>query len=234
MYYLGGKARLAKHIVPIITADRQPGQWFVEPFCGGCNITAAVDGNRLANDIHYELISLWQALQTGAIPPDVVTKKTYQDVKNNPDKYPPYFRAFVGFGCSFGGKYFGGYAVDNRWKLTVAQNNYNSTLRKAAKLKGVVFTNMDYCDLYVPQNSVIYCDPPYQNTTKYTTGAFDHELFWHWCRNKTKQGHKVFISEYTAPNDFECVWQKEKKVTIDPKKETQIHVEKLFIWKGIL
>lgn len=50
MRYLGSKARIAKEILPIILADRKEGQYFVEPFCGGCNVTASVPGNRIAND----------------------------------------------------------------------------------------------------------------------------------------------------------------------------------------
>jgi hypothetical protein len=46
MIYLGGKTRIAKEILPLILADRKEGQYFVEPFCGGCNVTANVPGNR--------------------------------------------------------------------------------------------------------------------------------------------------------------------------------------------
>jgi len=35
------------------------------------------------------------------------------------------------------------------------------------------------------------------------------DTFWEVCRNWSKQGHIVFVSEYTAPDDFECVWSKE-------------------------
>ena len=38
MKYMGSKNRIAKYILPIILKDRLEGQWYVEPFCGGCNI----------------------------------------------------------------------------------------------------------------------------------------------------------------------------------------------------
>lgn len=50
MRYMGSKARIAKEILPLILADRKEGQYFVEPFCGGCNVTDKVSGNRIAND----------------------------------------------------------------------------------------------------------------------------------------------------------------------------------------
>ena len=38
MKYMGGKRRIASDILPIILLDRKSNQWYVEPFCGGCNI----------------------------------------------------------------------------------------------------------------------------------------------------------------------------------------------------
>ena len=43
----------------------------------------------------------------------------------------------------------------------------------------------------------------------------------------------VFISEQIAPDDFECVWQKELTITLDYNKNNQPKkVEKLFVWRG--
>lgn len=42
MRYSGSKARMPKEILPIILADRKEGQYFVEPFCGGCNVTRRI------------------------------------------------------------------------------------------------------------------------------------------------------------------------------------------------
>jgi hypothetical protein len=33
-------------------------------------------------------------------------------------------------------------------------------------------------------------------------------IFWDWAREKRAEGHTVFVSEYNAPNDFKCVWEK--------------------------
>ena len=83
--------------------------------------------------------------------------------------------------------------------------------------------------LEIPDNSIIYCDPPYKNTTAYKTNSFDHDKFWQWVRNKTNDGHTVFVSEYTAPNDFECVWQKEIVSSLTKNTGSKIGIEKLFI-----
>jgi len=59
-------------------------------------------------------------------------------------------------------------------------------------------------ELDIPANSLVYCDPPYRGSTGYD-GWFDSRAFWQWCRDKTREGHTVFVSEYKAPPDFECV-----------------------------
>lgn len=44
MKYMGSKWRIAKHILPIILEGRNDGQYYVEPFCGGCNMIDKVQG----------------------------------------------------------------------------------------------------------------------------------------------------------------------------------------------
>ena len=58
MKYMGSKRRIAKEILPIILKNRKQGQYYVEPFVGGCNIIDKVDGNRIGNDINKYLIAL--------------------------------------------------------------------------------------------------------------------------------------------------------------------------------
>ena len=64
MKYMGSKARFAKEIIPILLKDRKEGQWFVDLFCGGCNLLDKVGGKRIGNDKNKYLIALWQGLQT--------------------------------------------------------------------------------------------------------------------------------------------------------------------------
>ena len=65
MKYMGSKARFTKEILPIILKDRKPEQWYIEPFAGGMNAICEVQGNRIANDIHYHLIQMWRELVGG-------------------------------------------------------------------------------------------------------------------------------------------------------------------------
>ena len=243
MKYMGSKNRYAKYILPIILKDRKPNQWYVEPFVGGFNMIDKVTGLRLANDSHYYLIQLFRAIQNGWVPPDNVYEQEYISIRDNLKRlencnYPAHLIGFIGFGCSFSGKWFGGYARSfDRQGLprNHCLESKTNILKQAPKLKGIVIENKNYLDLVIPDNSIIYCDPPYQNTTKYSfqqpyelATKFNHEIFWDWVRELARNGHKVFVSEYSAPNDFECVWSKEVVSNLDVTATGKKNIERLF------
>lgn len=232
MKYMGSKARHAKELLPIILADRKPGQWYVEPFVGGANMIDKVDGNRIGNDFHPHLISLWQCVSEGWTPPDLVSEETYKWTQQHKIVAP--LTGYIGFAMSFGGKWFGGYRRDKvgidrteNEKFQSAQSK-RSADKQFPKLLGVDFRCGSYLDLEIPPNSIIYCDPPYAGTTKYATGSFDHDQFWAWCNEKVNEGHTVFVSEYNAPDDWQCVWEKKVNNTLDKDTGSKQGVEKLF------
>jgi DNA adenine methylase len=225
---MGSKNRIAKHLLPIMLENRNGRTW-VEPFVGGANMIDKADGKRIGSDTHKHLIALHKALQNGWIPPTDVSKEMYHEVKNNQDRYTNELIGFVGFLCSFGGKWWGGYAANSKGDH-YAERGSRVLTKQAKKLKGITFKNQDYQDLEIPENSLIYCDPPYEGTTKYKDD-FNHAEFWEWCRQKTKEGHQVFISEYNAPEDFKCVKEIQHKTILD-KNSNYKRIEKLFVYCG--
>lgn len=235
MVYMGSKNRIAKELIPIITQDLQPNQWYVEPFVGGCNMIDKIDHPyKLGADNNKYLIALFKAIQNGQELPEYITKDEYKEVKANKDNYPDWYVGFIGFVCSFRGKFFDGYVDNNILKSTGKYQHYqkqqiNNVLKQSAKLNDVKLECCSYDALDIPVNSIIYCDPPYNDTTSYKTGAFDTDKFWQWCRDKVKEGYKVFVSEYNAPDDFECVWQKDISSILGTTSRTV--TEKLFIYK---
>ena len=132
---------------------------------------------------------------------------------------------FVGFLCSFGGKWWGGYAANKKGD-NYAERGSRVITKQASSLKEVEFICGNYLDLQIPDNSLIYCDPPYEGTTAYKN-KFNHVVFWQWCRERVKEGHTVFISEYNAPDDFKCVKTVEHKPILDKNSQYK-RVEKLF------
>ncbi|RTL03542.1 DNA adenine methylase [Candidatus Dependentiae bacterium] len=237
MKYMGSKNKYAKEILPIILKDRKPGQYYVEPFVGGFNLIDKVSGNRIANDSNKYLIELFRAIQQGWIPPESIDEETYNDIKFNKDNYPPYLVGFVGFGCSFGGVFFAGYArgdSNKGHKRNYCLESRSNILNQRIGLQNIVINNLDYRHLIIPENSIIYCDPPYQGTKSYSD-KFDNNIFWNWIIELAEGGgHTVFVSEYNAPEEyFECVWSKEVIVNIDNNRKSKREIEKLFIYNPI-
>ena len=236
MQYMGGKTRIAKEILPLILADRKEGQYFVEPFCGGCNVTDKVLGNRIANDYNEYLIAMFRGLVSGGKYPEQISRELYNDIRtcfrSGSDKYDLGFMGLVGFIASYKGKFFGGYSgayirSNGRYEDRVAEA-VNGIMRQLPKLQGVEFRTGDYRSLQIPDESIIYCDPPYMGTTGYADGL-NHDEFWQWCRERVYDGHKVYVSEYQAPDDFITIWEKQIQNCISLDKKV---TEKLFIYKG--
>lgn len=242
MKYMGSKNRIAKHLSPIMLENRNGRTW-VEPFVGGANMIDKVEGKRIGADFNDYLITMWKELQNGWIPPNFVSEEDWRDVKvQMENKYEKHYIAFVRLGCSFGADWNGGYArnvrkdkpnaelLNSTTKSYCGQSKRN-ILKQLPNLKDVEFIHSSYQDLDIPPNSLIYCDPPYEGATKYKDD-FNHAEFWEWCRTKAKQGHLVYVSEYNAPSDFECVYSSEINNTLNNTAKTTKATEKLFVYCG--
>lgn len=229
MRYVGGKRRLAPYIVPIIQNAINGRQVYVEPFVGSFNIVPRIKAyRRIASDNHPYLIALYRAIRGGWKPPTSLSEDEYYHIRNNKQKYPSYLVGFVGFACSYASKWFGGYARGK--ERNYALQGYNSLLKKAPHLKGIEILYKDYRTVRAPPRSVIYCDPPYRNTTKYATArSFNSNEFWDWVRVQVVEGHSVFVSEFEAPNDFYSIWSMERATSLTKNTGLHSRTEHLFI-----
>lgn len=100
------------------------------------------------------------------------------------------------------------------------------TLRWISSLKGirrVTPSNLDYREVSIPENSTVYCDPPYEGTENYGN-KFDHAAFWEWARTRE---FPVFISERSAPDDFVVVLEYTKQAKFN--KDSGWRKEGLFV-----
>ena len=233
MKYMGSKNRIAKHILPIILKDRKAGQCYVEPFVGGANMIDKVDGRRIGADFNSYLIKALCFIRDSpdSIPRnnDEYTEQMFNEAKKSNLESP--IDCLAMFQYSFGAQFKGSWARNKRGTDYVKECVINN-LKQSKALGGCQLIYSSYKELETPPQSIIYCDPPYEGTAKYkATGAFDHDAFWQWCREKCKEGHQVFVSEYNAPDDFVCVWQKEIQSGLNVNS-TKKGVEKLFVHKS--
>lgn len=230
---MGSKNRIAKHLLPIMLAERKPEQCWVEPFVGGANMIDKVGGNRIGNDSNKYLIALLREMQKDGFEAPIVSKEMFEDMKINQNSYKEWELGFAGFQLSYGAMWFRSYRRDNVGKRNYAEEAKRNVDNQAKNIKGVLFLNKIYSDLEIPENSIIYCDPPYANTAEYkAVGSFNHGVFWQWCREQAKRGNAVFVSEYNAPDDFECIWQKEIISSLSKNTGSKKGLEKLFRYKA--
>lgn len=233
MKYLGSKNRMAKEILPLMIKDRTNEAW-VEPFVGGGNMIDKVRGWRIGSDLNEYVIALLNEMTKPNFEAPEISEEKYNNIKLNQDKYPKWVVGYAGTQLSFGATWFGSYRRDKQGKRNYCLEARKNVNKQAKNLIGASFKNFSYDELPIPKNSIIYCDPPYD--TKATRGKykndFNHSKFWEWCREKSKNGHKVFISEYNAPKDFKCIWEKEISQRMNNNAETSKTNEKLFVYCG--
>ncbi|MDC9597073.1 DNA adenine methylase [Xenorhabdus anantnagensis] len=230
---MGSKSRIAKHIASFILAHLTTETVYVEPFAGGMNMVSHINtkhaGPVIAADSHEYLIEMWRALLSGWQPPRQISREQYYAIKNNKDEIP-HLTGWVGFNCSYAGKWFDGYAGATLTKSGIRDYQseaINNIQRQIGDLDGVQLLCTDYKELNIPDGAVVYCDPPYANTRQYRD-AFNTAEFWDWVRELSNRC-TVLVSEYTAPDDFDCIWSREVVSGISGTKTTSI--ESLFMMK---
>jgi len=214
MRYLGSKARHARYIVPFIMNEMRHNSMYCEPFVGGANVLSEIPdiGLRLGVDINPYIIALLKKLSLDWKPPEHVSEEEYRKVKANPHHYDSEIVGYCGTQCSYGSTWFGGYArgKDGHGNPRDFPNEaYRNCVAQSERLRGAEFMCLDYRNIGLNIESIIYCDPPYEGTIGYMDGRFDSHLFWRWAAQMSDAGHKVFVSEFTAPSGWRAVWSKE-------------------------
>ena len=230
MNYLGSKRRIVADILPVMLARLKPGQPFVDAFCGGAHVIGAVPPEypRIANDNNRYLVALWKALTGGGSwsPPLRIERDFYNDVRSSyharDGRYPDSLIGWVGFMASYGGRFFdGGYSGHDVGGRDYIRESIKNLMAQLPSLQGITWYTGDYQGIPIPEQSLIYCDPPYRGTKGYTTGKFDYLRFYDWARQMADQGHKIYVSEYQMPPDFVCVWEKSIVNNLNKSRPTE-------------
>lgn len=183
MQYMGGKSRIARQIAEFINEIprrkvqncQAPGpnnhdyggggggaDCFVSLFCGSCAVESKVQGfsRKILNDRHKYLIAMLQGVQNGYNLPESITPEEYRYIRDHKDEDPA-LAGFVGFGCSFGGKWFGGYAR-NASGTNYALQSKRSLLKDMATLQDAHFVCEDYRRVCIPPGGRNLCGPALQ------------------------------------------------------------------------
>lgn len=243
MRYCGSKKRFMKYLLPILTEDMNKDSVFVDLFCGGANVICEIpcEQYKIGVDNNEYVVALWNELSKNGMKniPLEVSEELYRDVKedyiNNGNKYEKYIIGYVGTCCSYGSSWFNGYARFNPNKnedhIKEAYNSLKKQVENFIALEDTIFIHTSYDKVALTKNMIVYCDPPYASTKRYESD-FDNDAFWKWARVASRKVKHLYISEYDAPYDFQCIWQMEKKDGLGRKigKKQNTKVEKLFVY----
>lgn len=250
MKYVGSKNKLKKELVPIIQSYiTNETKGYLEPFVGGANMIDKIKcDKKIGLDIHKELVDLLKYVQDlDNELPNGILKEEYLNVRDNKQNFQNWYVGLVGFCGSYNAKWFGGYAGECKTKGGVRhydQEAIRNIEKQRESLKGIHFGNMSF--LEIPKGLlsgyVVYCDPPYRDTTEYKDSGFPYDEFYDWCVELSKS-NVVLISEYWMPNElykdgkykdkFECIWSKKHKTSLDKNNNKKERTEKLFIVKPV-
>lgn len=246
--YMGNKSRLLERLHTTIHQLVLPEfDSFVDLFCGGGSVgySMACAGKKvIMNDLDTGLISLHRMLKEhperlGLFSQIEPSKEEFNILKNGQSDYDTFFKYIYSFSTN-GKAYLWGEERLNTPKeelnrqrseprerirhledITLIYSRYNAD---------VSFTNEDYAEVEIPDNAVVYADPPYSGTSDYAVGAFDHERFYDWCRQCP---NIVLISEYEMPDDFFLIEEWDLASQGGGNKNTKIARERLYCNKDI-
>lgn len=104
--------------------------------------------------------------------------------------------------------------------------------------QNIELTKLSYDEVEIKPNSILYCDIPYEGTTSYVIGAFNHKKFYDWA---CEQKELVVISSYNINDDrFQRVVNFKKRLLLGAngagdKKDEGLFVPKtqINLWKKL-
>ena len=100
-------------------------------------------------------------------------------------------------------------------------------------INNLEITNHDYTHFSYLTNTIIYIDPPYENTVLkgYSINEFDSQVFYEWAYNMSKK-NIVLISSYEISDErFECVYEFKNARSTFQSGTNNSKTEKLFMVK---
>ena len=108
-------------------------------------------------------------------------------------------------------------------------DNYPCREIRGGRFSNITSSVLDYAKVEISNDSVIYCDIPYEDTNVYNKAeGFDYERFYDWCEHQTQP---VFISSYQMPDDrFDCIEEFSHRSTLSATANNLV-TERIYVPK---
>ena len=104
------------------------------------------------------------------------------------------------------------------------------SLEALERLQSLQMFTKSYDEVPIKENSIVYCDIPYENTAEYVNDGFNHKKFYDWAYN---QKELVVISSYEVSDDrFQRVVNLKKSGSLKGGSTGKTLNEGLFIAKN--
>lgn len=178
--WMGGKRRLAKHILPLFPAHT----CYVEPFCGAAALFFMKEPSKaeVINDVNGELVNLYRVIQhhleefVRQYKWSLVSRQIFQWLQATPEETLTDIQRAARFfylqKLAFGGKQVGqtfGVRVTSKPSLNFLRLEEELSVAHL-RLSQVVIEHQDWAkcvNRYDRAETLFYCDPPYWSTTGY-------------------------------------------------------------------
>lgn len=247
MRYLGSKKRHLGKILPIIQGaiDDNDIHAYLEPFVGGANVLSHVKCDRRfgydANELTIELLR--HVRDGGELLPSVSRdefNKARDEWRNGTLTRPLWQYGNICWLASFGNKGWQGSYAEPKCKSDPRRDIYQECVRNIMaqrdSLTGCVLEVSDYRDVKLPdERCVVYCDPPYNCPTQYeNVSPIDYSEYYDLLLEWHDMGHIVICSEYSMPDDFECILEIPTKANLRNivTQRYADRIERLFVPRG--
>lgn len=114
-------------------------------------------------------------------------------------------------------------------RLQYRERQLSLPRNSGGQFSNITSSVLDYAKVEIPDDSVIYCDIPYEDTNVYNKAeGFDYERFYDWCEHQTQP---VFISSYQMPDDrFDCIEEFSHRSTLSATANNLV-TERIYVPK---
>lgn len=252
MAYPGSK-QTATHVLEILNDTKYDNMDYLEPFVGLGHVLYRIKNKKsiVATDISTNVVDILTTLQTRKSYPIIsctifdslkqdkqISKKELQGYSVDIMKSFASISTFNGINWRHSG--FSYPSRCGRKDSSVTRHNYYNKLIASDAIEQAKLSVKSYT-YHKPNGSLIFCDPPYAHSTRYNkkfygmSELFDHDKFWETMR-AWSYNNIVYISESSAPSDFEIVASKHRKVTFAKNNnlDTNSYTDNLYMYKGYI
>ena len=173
---------------------------------------------------------MWTNVQHGWEPSSLgIDSEDYKILKDGPHS------AQKGFAChqfAFGGRWMSTHKTISESPAEM-KGRYSAAKSRVCDIGQILGNRVKFsCGSYDQYSNlsgaIIYCDPPYRNSTCKYLSRFENNMFETWCK-KMSMLNMVYVSGYEYDSSFTIIWSKQQKIKPGKGKNSTRRTEVLCV-----